>query len=71
MLKRNGIPNMRFHDLRHATASILFDKGWSVEDVRQWLGHSDIETTMNIYVNYNCTRKLKIGGSLEGIFTAT
>ena len=71
VLKRNGIPKMRFHDLRHATASILFDKGWSVEDVKQWLGHSDIETTMNIYVNYNCTRKLKIGGSLEGIFTAT
>lgn len=26
-LKRHGLPEMRFHDLRHSTASILFDKG--------------------------------------------
>lgn len=69
VLERNNLPHMRFHDLRHATASILFDRGWSVPDVQHWLGHSDIETTMNIYVAYNRTRKLKVGGSLSGVFT--
>lgn len=68
VLKANGLEKMRFHDLRHATASILFDKEWSVADVQHWLGHTDIETTMNIYVKYNCTRKLKVGGALEGLF---
>lgn len=69
VLRAHGLPRMRFHDLRHATASILFDKGWSVADVQHWLGHSDIETTMNIYVAYNSTRKMRIGGALDGLFT--
>ena len=68
ILRRHHLPVIRFHDLRHATASILFDMGWSVPDVQHWLGHSDIDTTMNIYAAYNSTRKLRIGGSLERIF---
>ena len=32
-LKRHNLPTMRFHDLRHSTASILFDKGWDLESV--------------------------------------
>lgn len=69
VLTRNQLPPMRFHDLRHATASILFDRGWSVPDVQHWLGHSDIETTMNIYVAYNNNRKIRIGGDLTGLFS--
>ncbi len=67
VLKRHYLPQMRFHDLRHATASILFDQGWSVADVQHWLGHTDFETTMNIYVAYNRTRMLKVGGALSGL----
>lgn len=67
-LRRAGLPGMRFHDLRHATATILFDRGWSVPDVQHWLGHADIETTMNIYVSYARTRPLELGGALAGLF---
>ncbi len=67
VLKAHYLPHMRFHDLRHATASILFDEGWSVPDVQHWLGHNDIETTMNIYVAYNRSRMLKVGGALSGL----
>ncbi len=67
-IKAKGLPVIRFHDLRHATATILFDKGWSVKDVQHWLGHTDIETTMNIYVAYGRGRKIALGGSLEGLF---
>lgn len=59
---------MRFHDLRHSTASILFDLGWSLEDVKNWLGHADIETTSNIYLHYQSTRKVLLGESLVGLF---
>ena len=31
--------------------------GMSLEDVKQWLRHSDIETTSNIYLHYTRTRK--------------
>ena len=59
---------MRFHDLRHSTASILFDKGWSEKDVQEWLGYSDIETTLNIYVHYSRGRKILYAEKLKGMF---
>lgn len=67
-LKRHGFEKMRFHDLRHSTATILFDRGWSVEDVRQWLRHSDIETTFNIYNHYQEYRKVLMAEDISRIF---
>ena len=71
VLKRNGLPIMRFHDLRHSTASILFDRGWSLEDVKNWLGHSDIETTSNIYLHYGRDRKVLLAHNLHGMLIKT
>ena len=42
--------------------------GWTVADVQHWLGHTDIETTFNIYVAYGRGRKIALGGSLAGLF---
>lgn len=67
VLKRNKLPKMRFHDLRHSTASILFDRGWSLEDVKNWLRHTDIETTSNIYLHYGRGRKILISHDLAGV----
>lgn len=63
------LPRIRFHDLRHSTASLLFEKGWNVKDVQEWLGHSDVETTLNIYVHYNRTRRILVGKDLAGMLT--
>lgn len=71
VLKAHGLPTMRFHDLRHSTASILFDRGWSLEDVKNWLGHSDIETTSNIYLHYSKNRKILLSDNLCGLFEIT
>lgn len=68
-LRRKGLEVIRFHDLRHACATILFDRGMSIADVQQWLGHSDIETTMNIYVAYGRGRKIAVAKQLEGLFS--
>ena len=68
VLRNNGLPHMRFHDLRHSTASILFDRGWSLEDVKQWLGHADIETTSNIYLHYRRSRLVLVGDDLTDVF---
>ena len=67
-LARLGLPKMRFQDLRHSTASLLFDRGWSIEDVKQWLGHADIETTSNIYLHYKASRKVLMAKDLHGLF---
>ena len=49
ILKANGLPHIRYHDLRHTTASLLIAKGYDIKRVSVWLGHSDIATTANIY----------------------
>lgn len=68
VLRANGLPNMRFHDLRHSTASILFEQGWQLEDVKNWLGHTDIETTSNIYLHYGRCRKIMLADGMQDMF---
>ena len=68
-LARHGLPQMRYHDLRHSTASILVDKGWDINDIKEWLGHSDISTTANIYAHISHRRKVSLAKSLEGSLT--
>jgi len=68
VLKRNGLKVIRFHDLRHSTASILYDKGWELKDIQDWLGHADIETTGNIYTHITLQRKQATAKSLENTF---
>lgn len=67
-LKKSHLAKMRFHDLRHSTASILFDKGMSLEDVKNWLRHSDIETTSNIYLHYGRARQKIVSSAVAGLF---
>ena len=52
MLKRAGIDKKpTLHDLRHTYASELIRNGVDMKTVQVVLGHSDISTTMNIYVH--------------------
>lgn len=49
LLKQAGLPNIRFHDLRHSSATMLLGMGIHPKIVQERLGHHDIGTTMNIY----------------------
>ena len=40
---------MRFHDLRHTYASLLIDQGENIKYIQTQLGHSKIQTTLDIY----------------------
>lgn len=44
-----GLPDMRFHDLRHSCASLLVAQGIHPRIVMEILGHSTIALTMNTY----------------------
>ena len=68
VLKRHGIPKMRYHDLRHSTAAILHDKNWDLKDVQEWLRHADIEVTGNIYMQISEQRKMANAKNLERTF---
>lgn len=60
LLKKYGLPPIRFHDLRHSCASLLMSKGFQLKDVQEWLGHADIETTANIYGHLDQSRKKEL-----------
>jgi integrase len=49
LLRRAGLPNIRFHDLRHTCATLLLSKGVHPKLVQELLGHSSIEITLDTY----------------------
>lgn len=49
LLKRAGLPRIRFHDLRHTCATILLSKGTHPKIVQEMLGHATITQTMDTY----------------------
>ncbi len=49
LLKEVGLPRMRFHDLRHSTATLLLSMGVPLKVVQELLGHSSIDITANVY----------------------
>lgn len=58
VLKKHNMPKLRFHDLRHSCATLLFANGVSLKDIQAWLGHSTIGTTANIYTHLDDNSKI-------------
>lgn len=68
LLEKYNLPHIRFHDLRHSCASLLIANGFQLKDISEWLGHSDIQTTANIYGHLDVERKNKIATSMSNTF---
>ena len=49
VLKKAGLPDIRFHDLRHSAATMLLAMGVHPKVVQELLGHNQISMTMDIY----------------------
>ena len=49
LLKKADLPDIRFHDLRHSSATLLLSAGIHPKVVQEILGHSQISMTMDIY----------------------
>ena len=61
------MPMIRFHDLRHTCASLLFAQGVSLKEIQAWLGHSTIGTTANIYTHLDENNKLSSANAILSI----
>ena len=70
LLKKHDLPHIRFHELRHSCASMLIDLGFTLKDVQEWLGHSDIKMTANIYAHLDTARKTNMADSIAARFGA-
>jgi integrase len=49
IVRTAGLPDIRFHDLRHSAATLLLAQGVHPRVVMEILGHSSISLTMNTY----------------------
>lgn len=65
LLKRAGLPPIRFHDLRHTCATLLLGRDVNVKVVSEMLGHSSISITLDIYSHVLPDMQEKAAKALE------
>lgn len=68
LLEKNGMRRIRHHDLRYSCASLLYANGVALKDIQEWLGHSDISTTGNIYTHLDYSSKIDSANAIMGFF---
>jgi integrase len=49
LLKKAGLPDIRFHDLRHTCATLLLSRGHHPKLVQELLGHASVAMTLDRY----------------------
>lgn len=69
-LREKGLQEITYHTLRHSTASILYDMGWDIMDIKHWLRHSSIDVTADIYTHISQNRKASLSKKLAGTLDA-
>ena len=71
ILKSLGMRKIRFHDLRHTVASILLAQDVPLINVSDFLGHSDIQTTANIYAHLDKKSKQESADIITNVLNKT
>ncbi len=71
LLQKAGLPNVRFHDLRHSAATLLLSMGVHPKIVQEILGHSNISITLNIYSHVLPTMQQDAIAKLNAAFMDT
>lgn len=63
MLRRAGLPDITFHDLRHTAGSLMLLADARMTEVSEILGHSSVKVTQDIYAHaYPETRRDAVTG---------
>ncbi len=68
MLKKANLPDMRFHDLRHSSATILLEMGVHPKLVQNLLRHAKISTTMDRYSHVRPKMQRKMMDEFNTLF---
>ena len=50
-LNAAGIARIKFHALRHTTASLMIEQGENIKYIQSQLGHSSPTVTLNVYAH--------------------
>lgn len=59
LMKQLDMPELKFHGLRHSFATRCIESNCDYKTVSVILGHSNISTTLNLYVHPNMDQKKK------------
>ncbi|GAA1911970.1 hypothetical protein GCM10009716_22330 [Streptomyces sodiiphilus] len=51
LLRKAGLRRIRFHDLRHSTATLLLEQGVELVAIKELLGHAHIGVTATVYAH--------------------
>jgi integrase len=68
LLERAGLPQIRFHDVRHSAATLLLGLGIHSKIVSELLGHSQIGITLDLYSHVTATIQQEAVRAFEGLF---
>lgn len=60
--------DLHIHSLRHSTATLLKELGFSLDQIADWLGHSNQEISKKYYIHETVESKLSIGNKIKNIF---
>jgi integrase len=69
LLKRAGLPKIRFHDLRHTAASLMLNNGVDVLVVSRRLGHSKASITLDVYGHLIPSGQEKVAHLIENLIS--
>ena len=67
LLKRAGIPRVRFHDLRHTAATMMLGQSIHPKVVAEMLGHSRIGTTLDPYSHVTPTMQRQATEAIDAV----
>jgi len=65
LLKKAGLPKLRFHDLRHTSASLMLNNGVDVFVASKRLGHSKPSITLDVYGHLLTSVQNEAGDKLD------
>jgi integrase len=65
LLKKAGLPEIRFHDLRHTCATLLLGRGVHPKIAQELLGHATIAMTLDTYSLYLPSMGNQASGAME------
>ena len=70
VLKRAGLPRIRFHDLRHTFATMALQNGVDVKTVSSMLGHYSAGFTLDTYAHVTTDAQLKAAQTMGNILSS-
>ncbi|PZR62535.1 MAG: site-specific integrase [Chloroflexi bacterium] len=70
-LDRLGLPRQRFHDLRHAFATLMIEAGEDLGVVSRILGHAELATTANVYAHLTPAMRDRVAERMDAILRAS